>query len=87
MFSKRISRGCGYRVIYNSTFKLSGKRRLPGFDIYYFNLLKPIGYVMNQQFNIQQLYALPHCIYVFCVYLRTNSDMCQLQHKLTGFYN
>ena len=55
----------------------------PGF----INLLKPTGHVMHQQFNIQQLYALPHCIYVFCVYLRTNSDMCQLQHKLTGFYN
>ena len=25
----------------------------------YFNLLKPTGYVMHQQFNIQQLYALP----------------------------
>jgi hypothetical protein len=24
-----------------------------------FNLLKPAGYVMQQQFNIQQLYALP----------------------------
>jgi hypothetical protein len=23
------------------------------------NLLKPTGYVMHQQFNIQQLYALP----------------------------
>ena len=23
------------------------------------NLLKPAGYVMHQQFNIQQLYALP----------------------------
>ena len=29
----------------------------------------------------------PHCIYVFCVYLRTNSDLCHLQHKLIGFYN
>jgi hypothetical protein len=28
-----------------------------------------------------------HCIYVFCVYLRTNSDLCHLQHKLSGFYN
>ena len=27
------------------------------------------------------------CIYVFCVYLRTNSDLCHLQHKLIGFYN
>jgi len=26
-------------------------------------------------------------IYVFCIYLRTNSNLCQLQHKLMGFYN
>ena len=24
---------------------------------------------------------------MFCIYLRTNSDLCHLQHKLTGFYN
>ena len=42
---------------------------------------------MHQQFNIQQLYACPHCIYVFCIYLRTNSDLCHLQRKLNGFYN
>ena len=29
----------------------------------------------------------PHCIYVFCIYLRTNSDLCHLQHKLIGFCN
>ena len=29
----------------------------------------------------------PHCIYVFCIYLRTNSDLCHLQDKLIGFYN
>jgi len=29
----------------------------------------------------------PHCIYVFCIYLRTNSDLCHLQHKLVDFYN
>ena len=29
----------------------------------------------------------PHCIYVFYIYLRTNSDLCHLQHKLIGFYN
>jgi hypothetical protein len=28
----------------------------------------------------------PHCIYVFCIYLKTNSDLCHLQHKLIGFY-
>ena len=43
-----------------------------------FNHLKPTGYVMNQQFDIQEL---------FCIYLRTNSDLCHLQHKLIGFYN
>ena len=29
----------------------------------------------------------PNCIYVFCVYLRTNCDLCHLQHKLIGFYS
>ena len=27
------------------------------------------------------------CIHVFCIYLRTNSDLRHLQHKLIGFYN
>jgi len=27
------------------------------------------------------------CIYVFCIYLRTNSDLFLLHHKLIGFYN
>ena len=54
----------------------------------FYILLKPTGHVTHRQFNIQQLYVLPlHCIYVFCVYLRTNSDLCHLQHKLIGFYN
>ena len=43
---------------------------------------------MYRQFNIQQLYVLPtQCVYGFCVDLRTNSDLCHLQHKLIGFYN
>jgi len=50
-----------------------------------FNLLKPTGYVMHQQFNIQQLYALPTLF--MCFYLRTNSDLCHLQHKLICFHN
>ena len=29
----------------------------------------------------------PHWIYVFCIYLRRNSDLCHLQHTLIGFYN
>jgi hypothetical protein len=43
---------------------------------------------MHHHFNIQQLYALPTLhFYVFDIYLRTNSDLCHLQHKLIGFYN
>jgi hypothetical protein len=33
-----------------------------------FNLLKPTGYVMHQQFNIQQLYPLP-TLYLCVLYL------------------
>ena len=35
------------------------------------NLLKPTGYVMNQKFNIQQLYALP-TLYLCVLYLSEN---------------
>jgi len=45
-----------------------------------FNPLKPSGYYMYHQFNIQQFYVLPkQCIYVFCVDLRTNSDYFPIQ--------
>jgi hypothetical protein len=40
----------------------------------------------TNKFNSQQLYALP-TLYFCVVYLRTNSDLCHLQHKLVGFYN
>ena len=65
---------------------------LPNFEVCHprcvLNLLKATGHVMHQQFDIQQMYALPtRCVYVFCIYLRTNSDLCHLQHKLIGFYN
>jgi len=29
---------------------------------------------------------LTQCIYVFYIYLRTNSDVRPIQHKLLGFY-
>jgi hypothetical protein len=51
------------------------------------NLLKPTGHVMHYQFNIHNRTLSPHCIYAFCIYLRTNSDLCHLHHKLIGFYN
>jgi hypothetical protein len=50
------------------------------FTLFVLNLLKPTGYVMHHQFNIQQLYALSTLYFVFCIYLRTNSDLCHLQH-------
>jgi hypothetical protein len=28
----------------------------------------------------------PHCMYVFCIYLITNSGLCPLHHKQFGFY-
>ena len=39
----------------------------------YFNLLKPTGYVMHHQFNIQQLYALP-TLYLCVLYLSENKQ-------------
>jgi len=29
----------------------------------------------------------PQRVYVFCIYPRTNSDLCHVQHKMIGFYN
>jgi hypothetical protein len=43
--------------------------------------------VVHQQFNIQQLYALPTLYLYVLIYLRTNNELCHLQHKLIGFYN
>ena len=33
------------------------------------NLLKPTGHVMHQQFKIQQLYALPHTVFMCFVFI------------------
>ena len=50
-------------------------------------LLKPTGYATHQQFNIQQLYALP-TLYLCVLYLSENKErLVPLQHKLIGFYN
>ena len=39
------------------------------------------NYMYHHQFNIQQFCVLPtHCIYVFCVDLRTNSHYFPIQH-------
>jgi hypothetical protein len=39
----------------------------------FINLLKPTGHMMHQQFNIQQLYALP-TLYLCVLYLSENKQ-------------
>jgi len=48
------------------------------------NLLEPYGYVMHQQFNIQQLYALP-TLYV-CVLYPSENKQRLVPLKLIGFF-
>ena len=42
-------------------------------SLHFFNLLNPTGHVMHQQFNIQQLYALP-TLYLYVLYLSENKQ-------------
>ena len=52
----------------------------------YINILKPKTQFIYYQFNLQKTEVLPtQCIYVFCAYLRTNSDYFSMQHHLIGF--
>ena len=46
---------------------------IPDESNFKFNPLKPTGYVMHQQFNIQQLYALP-TLYLYVLYLSENKQ-------------
>jgi hypothetical protein len=69
--------------MHSTWFHFAFTVRLPDLT---FNLVKPTGYVMHQQFIIQQLYVLP-TLYLCVWYLSQNSDLCHLQHKLIGFYS
>ena len=53
------------------TFDYGMRERI--FKKIYFNLLKPTGHVMNQQFNIQQLYVLP-TLYLCVWFLSENKQ-------------
>ena len=48
-------------------------QRVKGVLLLSVNLLQPTGYVMHQQFNIQQLYALPS-LYLCVFYLSQNKQ-------------
>jgi len=50
--------------------------------IFEFNLLKPTGYVMHHQFNIQQFYALP-TLYLCVLYLAVRLSI-QVQVTSSG---
>ena len=54
-------------VIKNPSFAENFRRS------FYINLLNPIGHVMHQQFNIQQLYVLP-TLYLCVLYLSENKQ-------------
>ena len=54
---------------------------------HHINILKPTGHVTHQHLTFNNSTFCPHCIYLFCIYLRTNSDLYHLQYKLIGFYN
>jgi hypothetical protein len=47
----------------------------------------PVVSICTTSLTFNNCTLCPHCIYVFCIYLRTNSNLCHLQHKLIGFYN
>ena len=40
-------------------------------QVHKFNLLKPTGYMMHQQFTFNNCTFSPHCIYVFCIWEQT----------------
>jgi hypothetical protein len=52
-----------------------------------FNLVEAYWFRVPTGLTLKNYIFCPHLIYLFCIYLRTNSDLCHLQHKLTGFYN
>ena len=63
-----------YFVTYSNMFRRASKHVGILYEIdNIFKLLKPTGHVMRQQFNIQQLYALPK-LYLCILYLSENKE-------------
>ena len=63
------------REYFRSPFDQVNKLHVIKYGEYYiiFNLLKSTGHVMHQQFNVQQLYALP-TLYLYVLYLSENKQ-------------
>jgi hypothetical protein len=41
----------------------------------------------NKSLTFNNCTFCPHYIYVFCIYVRTNSNLCHIHHKPIGLYN
>jgi len=55
--------------------------------LYELNLLKPTGYVLYQQIlTLNNCTLCPHGINVFCIYMKTNRDLCHFHDKLISLY-
>ena len=61
--------------------------KLFGFHNKDLSLYCPVVTIYTTSLTFNNCTLCPNCIYVFCIYLRTNSDLCHLLHKLIGFYN
>ena len=64
---KHVGVSTQYEVFYDMFYRIL----LCAFQC--FKLLKPTGYVMHQEFNIQQLYVLP-TLYLYVLYLSENKQ-------------
>ena len=69
MIKKRIKIKVNF-TLYRAMKAQWGSR---GIVVLILNLLNPTGYVMHQQFNIQQLYVLP-TLYLRVLYLSENKE-------------
>jgi hypothetical protein len=41
----------------------------------------------TSKLNILTTVCSDHSVFMLCIFLRTNGDLCNLQHKLIDFYN
>ena len=61
--------------------------KLIGFYNRDLTLYNPVVTICTVSITFNNCTHSPHCIYLFCIYLKTKSDLCHLQHKLIDFCN
>jgi len=83
-----FSTSCSNPLFPPQTDSISVSRRTVRLLTYsYVNLYSLPVIICPTSLTFNNFTLCPHCIYVFCIYLITNSDLCHLQHKLIGFCN